>query len=156
MSGVCVLTIEDAERMAVLHKAAFPEGEQWDAAAFADLLALPSTHAYGIGADIGLKGLLVLQVAVDTADILTLAIAPAHRRQGFAGQLLIAAAQILGMKGFERFVLDVAADNDSAIAFYRAHGFIEDGVRKNYYGRLDGRRVDAMLMSRPVAGQAHQ
>lgn len=156
MSGVCVLRKDDSARMAVLHQSAFPEGEAWNQSAFEELLAMPSTRAFGVEADKGLKGLLVLQVAVDTADILTLCAAPAHRRQGLAGQLLTAASQILSTKGVERFVLDVATDNESAIAFYKAHGFTQDGVRKDYYKRLDGRRVDAMLMSRPVAGQARQ
>lgn len=153
MSGVCVLRADDAARMATLHKAAFPDGEAWDTRAFEDLLALATTHAYGIEADIGLKALLVLQVAVETAEILTLGVSPHLRRQGLAGDLLRGAARILGTKGVERFVLDVAADNARAISFYCAQGFSQDGVRKNYYKRLDGRRVDAMLLSRPIAGQ---
>lgn len=153
MDGVCLLKSEDAARMAALHKAAFPAGEAWDQLAFEGLLALPTTHAYGIEADIGLKAQLVLQVAVETAEILTLGVSPHWRRQGLAGELLQGAAQILGTKGVERFVLDVATDNAGAISFYSAQGFVQDGARRNYYKRLDGRFVDAMLLSRPIAGQ---
>lgn len=156
MNGVCILKAEDAARMAVLHRAAFSEGDQWDEGGFADLMVLPSTLGVGIEADIGLKGLMLVQIGGDAADILTLGVARPHRRTGVAGDILKAAGQILGSKGVNRYILDVAEDNLGAIAFYHAHGFERDGTRKSYYKRLDGARVNAILMSRSIAGHSHQ
>lgn len=153
MTAAIILKTEDAAIMAALHHAAFSEGEAWTRDSFADLLALPSTLALGIAGEVGLSGLIVLQVTPDTADILTIGVAPHQRRKGLASTLLQAASLILGQKGVARLLLDVAADNSGAINFYTAQGFTQDNIRKSYYKRLDGSRIDAMLMSRPVAGQ---
>jgi ribosomal-protein-alanine acetyltransferase len=42
--------------------------------------------------------------------------------------------------------LEVRADNIPALALYRKFGFIEDGIRKNYYRDKNG-RTDAILMT---------
>lgn len=155
MNAVTILKRDDAGAMAALHMAAFAAEEAWDSKAFETLLAQPSVMAMGIEADIGLRAIIAVQVAVETADILTLGVGPQHRRQGLASTLLKRAAQITGMKGVTRFLLDVAADNHGAIEFYKAEGFTQDTIRKNYYTRSGGQAVDAILMSRSVAGQIY-
>ena len=153
MSAAVILKTADAQGMAALHRVAFPEGDAWTRESFSDLLALPTTLALGIEAEIGLSAMIVLQVTADTADILTIGVVPHHRRRGLASNLLRAARTILGPRGVARLLLDVAADNSAAINFYKAQGFTQDNIRKSYYKRLDGSRIDAMLMSCPVAGQ---
>ena len=76
------------------------------------------------------------------ADLLRVAVHPAHRRRGLAHMLLaeVAASDTL---------LEVSADNQSALAFYAAEGFTEIARRRAYY--RDG--SDAVVMERrPVAG----
>jgi ribosomal-protein-alanine N-acetyltransferase len=64
--------------MAAIHAEAFPPGEAWSAEIFAAQLGLPGV--FGLIDERG--GMILLRVAVDEAEILTLAVAPAARRQG--------------------------------------------------------------------------
>jgi len=153
MTGVVVLRPDDAARMAYLHSLAFPAHEQWNAESFSSTLGLNTTLALGIESDIGLKAMIVLQRVGTEAEILTLATAPTHQRHGLAARLLRHGLDLLGQYGTARLMLDVAADNLGAIAFYDRHGFTQDGCRPNYYRSGRDTPVDALLMSRAVARQ---
>lgn len=122
-----------------------------------DILCLPTTLALGLEADSAvdgsLSGLLLVQRVPPDAEILTICIDPARRRQGFAQSLLDHARTLLGPHGVDRLLLDVEAGNEGAISFYERNGFNRDGVRKNYYQHGGGRSSDAVLMSRNLAGQ---
>ena len=151
-----LLTREDAAAAAVLHEACFPDGDNWSAFSFRDSLDLLTTLGLAAEQRGRLIGLILIQRTPPDAEILTLAVSPAHRRKGLAAQLLRQAGQLLGPYGVDRLLLDVAADNDGAIAFYEAAGFLADGRRKNYYQRGSGQSVDAILMSRTAAGQIRE
>jgi ribosomal-protein-alanine N-acetyltransferase len=153
VSGLVVLRPDDATRMAHLHSLAFSLYEQWSAESFSSTLDLTTTLALGIESDIGLKAMIVFQRVDAEAEILTLATAPAFQRQGLAAQLLQHGLDLLGQYGTARLMLDVAADNFGAITFYERHGFAPDGCRPNYYRSGRDTPVDALLMSRAIAGQ---
>lgn len=153
MNGVSVLDQTDAWRLAKLHAASFPAPEVWSEKTFAELLVLKTTLALGIENDLALDACLLLQLTPDNADILTLATNPRHQRSGHARTLLEAGTQICGQRGIDRYLLDVAEDNATALAFYAAQGFSEDGRRKKYYTRIGKPAVDAILMSRSLARQ---
>lgn len=153
MTAVKILSLGDAAEMADLHAVVFPASEAWPIKAFKDLVAQHATMAAGLVIDGDLQAMLVAQFVAGEAEILTLATAPAARRCGFAGKLLSDVEQRLRPRGLTKWLLDVAADNVGAIAFYEKHGFQVDGRRSNYYNRLEGQRIDAILMSKPVGGQ---
>jgi len=153
MSGILVLRRSDARAMAFLHGVCFSELERWNAQSFEGLLALPTTLALGLGGRFGLSALLLVQNADPESEVLTLCVAPTARRSGLASQLIEAVLKMLGQRGTARIMLDVAADNQGALDFYAAHGFQEDSRRKDYYRRGTQPRVDAVLMSRDIAGQ---
>jgi ribosomal-protein-alanine N-acetyltransferase len=70
--------------------------------------------------------------------IVTIDVAPEARREGVASELLNAAETRLRTAGVKGVRLEVAENNDSAIAFYKQHGFLEVGRKAGYYnGRLD-------------------
>lgn len=148
-----ILTVDDAAAMTDLHGAAFPTPDAWTIAAFTELIAQPSTHAEGIAVDNRLQTLLVVQFVAGEAEILTLATAPEAQRRGLADKTLQRLEQRLRPAGLTKWLLDVAADNAAARAFYEKLGFQVDGQRANYYKRLEGTRVHAILMSKPVGGQ---
>lgn len=89
-------------------------------------------------------GMVMARVAADEAEILTLAVHPALRRQGLARALLGAAAVIAAEEGAASLFLEVALRNDGARALYAAAGFVEVGRRRRYYADGD----DAMVMRR--------
>jgi len=147
------LKLDDAAAMAEVHGLAFLRSEAWSVAAFNDLLTQTTTHAEGLFVGGRLQAFLVIQFVAGEAEILTLATMPEARQLGHAGQVLRELEQKLRTLGLNKWLLDVAADNIGAIAFYKKHGFQVDGRRSNYYKRLEGERVDAILMSKPVGGQ---
>jgi len=153
LTAVVLAKTEDATQFAAVHAAAFSAQEAWSEKSFADLLILPSTLALMIEQNGQADAILLVQKTPDTAEILTIAVDPAAQRRGRARQLIFAAAQLLGQSGQEKILLDVAADNKGALALYQALGFKQDGRRRAYYRRAGVGAVDAVLMSRPVAGQ---
>lgn len=133
-----------APALAVLHAAAFPRGQAWGADAIAVTLGLPGAFGHwreGVG-------LVLARVAADEAEILTLAVVPGRRRQGWGGRLLAAAAGQAAAAGARALFLEVAADNGPARALYAAAGFTPVGRRPGYYA--DG--GDAIVLRRDLAG----
>ena len=59
---------------------------------------------------------------------------------------MIMAAEVMGSK---KIFLEVRVSNIIAIDLYKASGFKEIGLRKNYYRTKDGRE-DAILMSKSL------
>lgn len=148
------LGLADSARMADIHRAAFPSDQAWRACQFEDLLKQPSVRARGMTERGEIQALVLFQIAVDQAEILTIATVPSARRQGFASALLADTEGRLIGEDMVKWWLEVAEDNHGAVEFYQSLGFKPDGRRPNYYKRLEGNRVDAILMSKPMARQA--
>ena len=124
--------------MAVIHASAFPPREAWGEDAFALQLVLPGV--FGLLDSRG--GLLLARVAMDEAEVLTLAVAPECRRQGVARGLLAAAMTAARERDARTMFLEVAVDNAAAQTLYRQAGFVEAGRRLRYYA--DG--GDALIL----------
>ncbi|UHQ54571.1 MULTISPECIES: ribosomal protein S18-alanine N-acetyltransferase [Microbulbifer] len=88
----------------------------------------------------------VVSQLFDEAEILDVAVAPRWRRRGIARALLQQVIDRLP-EGTSRLLLDVRASNEAARGLYAGLGFVEDGVRRNYYPATGGGREDAILMS---------
>ena len=132
--------------MAVIHAAAFPLSETWSASVLH--LQLDLSGAFGlISVD---RAFLLARVAGGEAEILTLAVAPAARRQGLATALLVGAKQRAFDMGAAEMFLEVATANVGARALYRALGFQEVGHRRGYYANGgDALILKAMLEAQP-------
>lgn len=137
-----------AELLAALHAEGFSEG--WDAAAFAQLLAMPGAEAVLALEAEEPVGFLLTRRAADEAEIITIATRPGARRRGVGRQLLSHHQADLAARGVKHMFLEVAASNRAAIALYATSGFLEVGRRKRYYQRPDGRE-DAIVMRRELA-----
>ena len=128
---------------------AFDSPEQrWSAAGVAGTLSVPGTVAL-----LAPCACAVLRVAADEAEILTIAVLPAARRQGRATRLVRACLAEAAAAGAARIHLEVAGSNVAARALYLSAGFAETGRRPGYYRGPRGRE-DAMLMSREIEGRA--
>ncbi len=125
-----------------MHAAAFPPAERWGADALGLLLALPGSFA----AHRPGQGFALARVAADEAEILTLAVVPAHRRQGLGAALLAEAMACAVARGASAMFLEVSAGNAPARALYGAAGFVEVGRRRRYYP--DG--SDALVLRRSL------
>ena len=131
--------------LAALHRACFADG--WSADSIASILATPGMFGAALAEDDEIAGFILCRRAADEAEILTLAVAPSHRRRGLARRLLEGALATARNGGAVRLHLEVAADNGAASALYHAAGFAEIGRRTAYYRRADGPNVDAVLFS---------
>ena len=137
-----------APDMARLHAKTFDA--PWAEDAFTELLASPGVYALGVGKR-ALAALILMRAVAGEAEVLTLAVAPAHRRQGLARSLIDAALVTAMAAGAERAFLEVAEDNQAAIALYRGAGFTSVGRRPGYYSRKSGPAIAALVLSRPLA-----
>ena len=156
MTPVVELHANAADDLAALHALAFAKEEAWTESAFRGLLEQPATLARGVRADDVLQAFILIQFVRGEAEILTLATAPHAQRRGLARALLQSLEQELQPAGLRKWLLDVAADNLPARAFYQSLGFQTDSIRQNYYKRLEGGPTDAILMSKAVGGQISQ
>ena len=89
---------------------------------------------------LGWAGVLVLG---ESAEILTVGVVPAGRRQGTARRLVAALLAEAVRRGAVEAFLEVRVDNAAARALYAGEGFTEIGLRRGYY---DAGRVDAVTM----------
>ena len=78
-------------------------------------------------------GHAVASAAGDDAELQRIAVDPAYRRRGLAGELLAAVEQRAAADGATRLLLEVREDNTAAAAFYESRGFVEVGRRRGYY-----------------------
>ncbi len=135
----------DAER-ALLHAACFVSPRPWSEAEFRDL----SQDRFCFIEETP-DALAVGRVIVDEAELLTIAVHPAQRKQGQGRALLARFLATARARGAQTAFLEVAADNAAAIALYQNAGFEQTGRRKGYYHHPDGKVVDALIMARPVS-----
>ena len=88
------------------------------------------------------SGHIGVKLVYDEAHIMTLAVRPERRRRGFARTLVQAAINDPASAGVRRVYLEVRPSNLAARGLYRSLGFVETGVRPDYYGD-----EDALLMT---------
>jgi ribosomal-protein-alanine N-acetyltransferase len=97
-----------------------------------------------------LAGFCILHVerarAKPAGYIVTLDVAPPHRRRGLATQLMQRAEQQALEAGCAALALHVFADNEAAMLFYKSLGFIPAHTEHGFYG--DG--LDALLCVKPL------
>ena len=74
----------------------------------------------------------------------------ALRRRGIATALFQKTIEAARAKGYEKFFTFVRADNDDALAAYRARGFEILGTARRH-AKIDGQYVDEILIERTLA-----
>jgi len=131
----------NARLLASIHAESFSDA--WSAEWIATLLSQPGTFA-GLSEDA--QGFIIMRVAGDEAEVLTLAVKPAARRRGVATALVEDGAREAFKRGTKVMFLEVSCTNLPAIALYKRLGFAEIGRRKGYYATPDGSREDALVL----------
>lgn len=82
-------------------------------------------------------------MTVDDCELLRICVCSKYRGKGYATVMMQKLIDEFNKTASERILLEVRHTNIPAIALYKKFGFVEFGVRKNYYG--DG--VDARLFA---------
>ncbi|AZO26145.1 MULTISPECIES: ribosomal protein S18-alanine N-acetyltransferase [Mesorhizobium] len=146
------LTVADSGAVSVLHREDFVR--PWTDGEFAALLEQDTVFGYaaretGQGAKPPV-GFVLARLAAGEGEILTVAVARAHRRQGLGWQLMDAVLRELHAQRAEALFLEVDETNTPAIALYRRLGFRQVGQRPNYYRSTENGPTGALVMRRDL------
>lgn len=87
----------------------------------------------------------VLAIPPDEWEITNVAVDPDFRRRGMGEALMCALADKAAQAGVARISLEVRVSNGAAIGLYRKLGFVDCGVRKNFYSAP---REDGVIMEK--------
>ena len=148
-AGLITAGLSHADVLAALHETGF--SDPWPNRAFRDLLGLPTVQGW-IASAAEPTGFILIRVAADKAEILTLAVAVNHRQNGIGRRLVEHAMVAIRKTGARLCHLEVAADNAAGQALYATLGFTVAGRWQGYYVRADG-GADAVLMTCHVQGR---
>lgn len=137
--------VESFRVIAALYAEAFDE--PWPEPSVRELMASPGVWGLIASEEDGGRpvGFVLARVVAREAEVLAIGTPPAARRAGVARRLMQAALR-LARPHADAFYLEVGRDNPAAAALYLSLGFIEVGLRRDYYRRADGTRVDAAIM----------
>ncbi|MFL6164032.1 MAG: tRNA (adenosine(37)-N6)-threonylcarbamoyltransferase complex dimerization subunit type 1 TsaB [Jatrophihabitantaceae bacterium] len=120
--------------------------ESWSRQGYLDELSDTELRHYLVaeqdGTVVGSAGLLTIG---ETAQIVTVGVLPAARRQGVGGRLIRALVAEAARRRASEVLLEVRIDNAAARQLYAKLGFEVIGTRRGYY---DQGRVDAVVMRR--------
>ena len=126
-----------------------PGPTAWPTAVWADWLAASGVAAVIACCDTVPLGLALGRVAGGEGEILTVAVSAPARRRGLGRRLLAALTTALSDGGAAKLFLEVAVDNQAALALYEIAGFRPVGRRLNYYPAADG-SIDALILEYDV------
>lgn len=141
----------DAPAIARVHSEDF--SRPWSPAEFAALIDQPTVFGFAareVGNKAGLAGFVLARVVIDEGEILTVAVARAHRREGLGRELMDSVMRQLHSDRASHLLLEVDETNVPALALYRRLGFREVGKRKNYYAGGTGPGTGALVMRRDL------
>ncbi len=141
----------DIETVVGIEAALFPD-DPWTPEQFwGELAHVPDTRWYVVHDDgSGIAAYAGVFAIPPDADLQTIAVAPRAQGRGLGRELLAAAVAEARRRGCRQVMLEVAHDNETAIALYTRAGFESLGRRRDYYG--PGR--DALIMRLRLAGEA--
>ena len=146
-SGVALLPMSRADLDEVLELERSVQSHPWTAKNFEDALDA-GYEAWVLRSDTGLAGFCLAMVAPDVIHILVIAVAPKRQRHGLGCMLLKQVIERAKQQGQEGLLLEVRPSNTQALAFYRAQGFVQIGIRRDYYPAGRGAREDALVLKK--------
>ena len=135
--------------MTAAHTAAVAALEQqcfsdpWPEAAVASELDNPLSYWLVALEGETVVGYVGSQTVLGEADIMNGAVAPTHRRQGIAIELLQRLRMDLTARDVHSLTLEVRVSNAPAIELYSRLGYVQAGRRPNYYHKP---KEDALIL----------
>jgi tRNA threonylcarbamoyladenosine biosynthesis protein TsaB len=123
------------------------QSHPWTAKNFEDALHA-GYEAWVLRDGSSLAGFCLAMVAPDVMHVLVIAVAPVKQRGGLGRILLKQVTDTARQKGQEGLLLEVRPSNSKALAFYSAQGFVQIGLRRDYYPAGRGAREDALVLKK--------
>lgn len=118
-------------QVAALEKLCF--SDPWSENSIASELENPLSLWLIAEEDGAVCGYVGSQTVLDETDMMNIAVRPDCRRKGIAAALIAELVSRLKARGSRILRLEVRESNLPAIALYKAMGFTQLGLRKNYY-----------------------
>ncbi len=138
-----VSSLEDLPALMELQARCFPV-DAWSEAALRAEISRADGVSCVVEVDARVAGFGFAWVVGETLEILQVAVDPLARRSGLGRRIV---EQLHAGRGeAEQAFLEVRADNEAALALYRASGYTDVHVRRRYYA--DG--CDARILRRPL------
>lgn len=144
-----MMQASDIEQVVSIENDAFPF--PWTRGNFLDSLA-SGYPAWVMRAHDGrLAGYFLLMNAVDELHILNITVRPDLQGSGLGRVLLNKVVFLARAENMQSVLLEVRPSNQRALDVYRHVGFVQIGVRKNYYPAGAAAREDAIVMRLPLS-----
>ncbi len=144
---------DDLDSVMAVMESAFGDrfGEAWTRSQCAGILPMAGVtlSLARTGPDGKVAGFSLVRSAAGESELLLIAVAPNHHRQGIGSALLEDFLARARAAGVTRVHLEVR-DGNAATEMYRSAGFAPVGRRRNYYRASDGQRFDALTFARTV------
>ena len=124
--------VSDAHAIVEIEQAVFPDPYSLDTV----LRLIEEGYAFALVCENGqgeICGYLLAQCIPPEAELLRIAVSQAARRMGAGGALMAKFLAVCRARGASELFLEVRASNEAAMSLYRAFGFTQCGVRKQYY-----------------------
>jgi ribosomal-protein-alanine N-acetyltransferase len=142
-------TMRDAAKLSQLHRASFHRG--WGQNEFETMLAERNTLTQRLMLGRTPIGFIISRLAADEAEILSVAVAQAHRGRGYSRDLLANHLGHLAGLAVRHVFLEVEENNQPAIRLYHRAGFTTVGRREQYYRDASGAKLNALIMQRDLS-----
>lgn len=135
-------TEKDLEQIAAMEREAFSDA--WSEQGLRETFYTCSATMVVAEKEEELVGYCIVYCVLDEGEIARIAVAEKARRTGVGKGLMEDVCRRLNKQQVKRLLLDVRRSNESARSFYEKYGFVEDGVRRQFY---ENPKEDAILMS---------
>ena len=125
--------LDDLPAIMLLEGAGFRPAEQWSERSWhgellgehRTILIARAQHPVGV---------ISIKTIGELADLHRIVVAPRSRRRGIGADLVRAGLELVRQLGIREVILDVAYNNEPAIALYQQLGFEQLSARTDYYG----------------------
>lgn len=107
----------------------------WSEKGFLDFIKKENTCYLTALLDGKVAGYCGMLQVLDEADITNVAVDMQYRKCGIGYAMLLRLIECGKARGIEAFTLEVRESNAPAIALYEKLGFVNCGIRKNFYER---------------------
>jgi [ribosomal protein S18]-alanine N-acetyltransferase len=125
--------LDDLPAIMLLEGAGFSPAEQWSERSWhgellgehRTILIARAQHPVGV---------ISIKTIGELADLHRIVVEPRSRRRGIGADLVSAGLELVRQLGIREVILDVAYNNEPAIALYQQLGFEQLSARTDYYG----------------------
>ena len=140
-----IMTKEDCEQVAAIEAVSF--SMPWSLRAFTDTVEKDNFRYFVAEDDGEIIGYCGFLFVLDEAEIPNVCVKASARNRGVGKQMMTVLIEEAAKLGLVTLFLEVRESNIAARTLYKSLGFVEDGVRKNFYEQPT---ENAVLMSKTL------